>query len=185
MIISGSNGIAVQDANPRTAAGPVPPRRANPTPAEAHCQDAPRSHPSASLRAHPPTGQENHRLTGAQKVPICTVSGPRRLGPAAARNGGSCAARHPAKLLTWVSAAADRAPSRPPRGPPRSPPATAAMSGRPVSLTSCLQSPAGAVSAGCRCLPGRGSAAGRLAPGLVMASMTTRFCRGRRTAWHS
>ena len=91
----------------------------------------------------------------------------------------------PAKLLTWVSAAADRGANRPPRDSARSVPATAVMSGRPVSLTWCLRSLAGAVCAGCRCLPGRGCAAGRLAPALVVASMTTRLCRGHRTAWHS
>jgi catechol 2,3-dioxygenase-like lactoylglutathione lyase family enzyme len=68
-----------------------------------------------------------------------------------------------------------------------SPPATAAVSDRRVSLTSCLRSLAGAVCAGCRWLPGRGCAAGRPAPGLVMvmAGMTARLCRGHRTAWHS
>ena len=84
-----------------------------------------------------------------------------------------------------VSAAVDRAANRPPRDSARSLPATAVMSGRPVSLTWCLRSLAGAVCAGCRCLPGRGCAAGRLAPALVVASMTTRLCRGHRTAWHS
>jgi hypothetical protein len=101
----------------------------------------------------------------------------------------SCLARvewsRPAKLLTWGAAAADRAATRLPQGPPRSPPATAAMSDRPARLTSCLRSLAGAVCAGCRCLPGRGSAAGHSGPGLAIGSMTTRLCRGHRTAWHS
>jgi hypothetical protein len=102
-----------------------------------------------------------------------------------AKTSGSCVARRPARLLAWVSAATDRAASRPPRGPPRSASATAVMSERPVSLAWCLWSLAGAVCAGCRCLMGRGSAAGRLAPGLVRARLTARLCRGHRTAWHS
>src|SRR6202042_2381716 len=65
---------------------------------------------------------------------------------------------------------------------PRPARATAAMSDRPVTLASCLRSLAGAVCAGCRCLPVRGSAAGRLAAGRGMGSTTTRLCRGHRTA---
>jgi cytochrome P450 len=60
-----------------------------------------------------------------------------------------------------------------------------AMSDRLASLASCLRSLAGAVCAGCRWRLGRGSAAGHSARGLAIGSLTTRLCRGHRTAWHS
>jgi hypothetical protein len=56
---------------------------------------------------------------------------------------------------------------------------------RPGNVASCPGSLAGAVCAGCRCLPGRRCAAGRFPAGWAMASMTTRLCRGHRTAWRS
>jgi hypothetical protein len=123
----------------------------------------------------------DHQQCSPHNAQICAAGAERGIDAATAPNGGYRAARHPAKLLTWVSAAADRAGCRPLRGP-RSSSATAVMSDLPVSLTSCLQSLAGAGCAGCRCLPGRGSAAGRLAPGPVIA---TRVRRGHRTARHS
>ena len=92
-----------------------------------------------------------------------------------------CGAVQPSgKLLSWAWPAA----SWPSRYPPGCSSAAAVMSDRPVSLASWLRSLAGAVCAGCRWLPGRGFAAGRSAPGLVMASLTARLCRGHRTAWH-
>jgi hypothetical protein len=54
-----------------------------------------------------------------QNSPICTTLAGRPGTPAKVHSG-SCAPGHPAKLLTWVPAAADRGASRPPRGLPRS-----------------------------------------------------------------